>query len=137
MLEAATSEPSYSLVSGYSIMHQTIFSYFSFIFRLCLLDQQEEYAKDPKKGHLSKIQDYSKATATTCLCDHLLVKHNVKSKAADEGSEGAPGQLKQGTLNFTASSTNKKGATSRDFVLWFARDLIPFNAIAEIASHYQ
>lgn len=69
-----------------------------FYCRPCLEREQARYAKSDKAtpGHISKVKNYSKQTATTTLCDHLFNTHGIQS------SQGS--KMRQSEISFTGKS---------------------------------
>jgi hypothetical protein len=96
----------------------------SLCYRLCLIREQERYAKS-SNGHISRVKTYGKSSTTT-LREHLIVEHKVEDLQEKSNKKSIQSKLvfKQKLINFEPFNTEYE--LNRDLAVWACLDLEPF-----------
>ncbi len=97
---------------------------------LCLTEEQEN-----EKFHISNVANFALTTSSGNLNQHLSVKHHIEdSRESSVNTMFSYFAKYDHDANYSASN-NKPPSRSefiRDLVIWFCRDLMPFNAVEKM-----
>ena len=80
------------------------------------------------KGHISKVANFSRTTSTGTLSLHFSVKHNIS-----EITQPRIGKIMNYLRkydNCATGTTMSSHELNRDLMIWFCRDLLPFENLA-------
>ena len=94
----------------------------------CALCLNEQKALGDK-GHILKVANFSQTTSTGTLSLHLSVKHTIS-----EITEPRIGKIMNFLRmydNYATETTMFSHELNRDLMIWFCRDLLPFENVAK------
>lgn len=80
-------------------------------------------------SHLSKVATFAPSTSTGTMALHLSMKHNIRDVSHDKTGKILSYLQKYDKCGQSACTSTHE--LNRDLVVWFCRDLIPFEAIAK------
>ena len=98
---------------------------------LCLAEVKKKEISDTATCHISKISNFSVQTSSGNLILHLSNKHEIETMPEEKVNKIVDyfRSYSQGSLSST--STNPTAHEfSRDIMLWFSRDLLPFSTVS-------
>ena len=98
--------------------------------KACLDREQKLYECGNGHGHISKIRKYSLNTSTSTMIDHLFNVHNIQAKDTEKLQLTLSACFSSNT-DSKVRPTEAKSAFeyNRDMVIWFCKDLLPFNTV--------
>jgi len=84
------------------------------------------------KGHISKVASFSTSTSTGTMALHLSVKHSIREDSSAK-SEKILGYLQKYSKTDQTGACGSMSLSDHELnchlVIWFCRDLIPFDAV--------
>ena len=114
----------------YSITNKVKIDEARYYCRPCLEMQKEAGTN----GHISKVASFAITTSSGTMALHLSLKHNIRQEPLEKVSK-ILGYLqkydKSSTSGATCSSALTAHEFNRDLVIWFCRDLIPFETVSK------
>lgn len=96
---------------------------------MCLDDQK----RAGTNGHISQVASFSETTGTGTLNLHLSMKHNLRGDNAEKVSTilGYIQKYNKSEANTSTTTSMTTHEFNRDLVIWFCRDLLPFEAVVK------
>lgn len=99
---------------------------------LCLTDiQKKKGLSDTAECHISKISNFSAQTSTGNLNIHLSTKHAIETMPEERVNKIVDYFRSYTKMGVPSTSQPTPHEFNRDLVLWFCRDLLPFNTVSK------